>query len=73
MFWFLQGPVTFKVVLPSMPEKTEWRLGGQTIELTLPLEDPVSVIKAKLHEATNMPPGKQKLNWEVSTVHDNNW
>ena len=56
----------FKVILPNMPDKSEWRLGGQIIELTLPLEDPVSVIKAKIHEITNMPPGKQKLNWEVS-------
>lgn len=49
-----------------MPEKTEWKLGGQLLELTVPVEDPVSVIKAKIHEMTNMPPGKQKLNWEVS-------
>lgn len=48
-----------------MPDKAEWKLGGQVLDITLPLEDPVSVVKAKIHEITNMPPGKQKLNWEV--------
>lgn len=66
VFIICQGPVTFKIVLPNMPDKAEWKLGGQTLEITVPLEDPVSVIKAKLHEVTNMPTGKQKLNWEVS-------
>ena len=33
-----------------MPDKPEFRLQGQTLSLTLPLTDPVSVVKAKLHE-----------------------
>jgi hypothetical protein len=48
-----------------MSEKPEWRLKGQVLMLTLPLSDTVSVIKAKSHEETGMPPGKQKLQWEV--------
>jgi splicing factor 3A subunit 1 len=48
-----------------MSEKPEWRLKGQLLTLTLPLSDTVSVIKAKIHEETGMPPGKQKLQWEV--------
>jgi len=48
-----------------MSEKPEWRLKGQVLTLTLPLSDTVSVIKAKIHEETGMPPGKQKLQWEV--------
>jgi hypothetical protein len=48
-----------------MTEKPEWRLKGQLLTLTLPLSDTVAVIKAKIHEETGMPPGKQKLQWEV--------
>lgn len=51
--------------MPNIPDKKDWRVFGQTLDITLPLEDPVSVIKAKIHEVTNMPPGKQKLNMEV--------
>lgn len=51
---------------PAMPEKAEWKLTGQTIELTLPLTDSVAAVKAKIHELTNMPPGKQKINSDVS-------
>lgn len=49
-----------------MPEKTEWKLHGQVLELDIPLTDTIAVIKTKIHELTNMPTGKQKLNWEVS-------
>jgi hypothetical protein len=62
---FLQSPVSLKVAVPNMSEKPEWRLKGQVLTLTLPLSDTVSVIKAKIHEETGMPPGKQKLQWEV--------
>ena len=60
-----QSPVSLKVAVPNMSEKPEWRLRGQVLTLTLPLSDTVSVIKAKIHEETSMPPGKQKLQWEV--------
>ena len=49
-----------------MDDKPEWRMHGQTIMLTLPLTDSVSVIKAKLHEYVGIPPGKQKLSCDVS-------
>jgi hypothetical protein len=65
-FISLQSPVSLKVAVPNMSEKPEWRLKGQLLTLTLPLSDTVSVIKAKIHEETGMPPGKQKLQWEVS-------
>ncbi len=60
------GPVTFHVVCPQSAStapgaSSEWRLNGQTVALTLPLTDSVSVIKARLHEETGMAPGKQKL------------
>lgn len=36
------NPVTFGVQIPHMPDKTEWKLDGKTIRLTLPLTDQVS-------------------------------
>lgn len=55
------GPVKFQVAVPVVTDKPEWRLSGQTLTLTLPLTDPVSVVKAKVHDETGLPPGKQKL------------
>lgn len=55
------GPIKFQVAVPHVSDKPEWRLMGQTLTLTLPLTDPVSVVKAKVHEETGLPPGKQKL------------
>ena len=40
----LQGPVTFKVQAPSVPDRPEWKLAGQIISITLPITDPVSEI-----------------------------
>ena len=35
------SPVAFKVQVPDMREKTEWRCHGQTLMFTLPLTDQV--------------------------------
>ena len=35
------GPVTFKLQVPDMREKTEWRCHGQSLTFTLPLTDQV--------------------------------
>jgi splicing factor 3A subunit 1 len=59
------GPVIIKVQVASVPDKTEWNLKGQTLSLTLPIEDLVSNIKAKLSEMLGIPPGKQKLQMGV--------
>lgn len=66
------GQVTFGVQIPLMPDKAEWKLDGNTIRLTLPLTDQVSVIKAKLHEITGMPAGKQKLQLGGIFIKDSN-
>jgi hypothetical protein len=42
------------------------------ISLTLPLQDAVSVIKAKLNDELGMPPGKQKLQIENIFLKDSN-
>nr|XP_033811585.1 splicing factor 3A subunit 1 isoform X2 [Geotrypetes seraphini] len=67
-----KGPVTVKVQVPNMQDKTEWKLNGQMLVFTLPLPDQVSVIKVKIHEATGMPAGKQKLQYEGIFIKDSN-
>ncbi|XP_006010684.1 splicing factor 3A subunit 1 [Latimeria chalumnae] len=67
-----KGPVTVKVQVPNMQDKTEWKLNGQVLAFTLPLTDQVSVIKVKIHEATGMPAGKQKLQYEGIFIKDSN-
>ncbi|XP_064485090.1 splicing factor 3A subunit 1-like [Ornithodoros turicata] len=67
-----RGPVTIKVQVPEASDKAEWKLKGQTVTLTLPLTDTISVLKAKLHEELGMPPGKQKLQYEGMFVKDSN-
>lgn len=39
----LQGPVSIKVQVPNMQDKTEWKLNGQVLVFTLPLTDQVRV------------------------------
>ena len=37
----LQGPVTFRVHVPNLSERPEWKMNGQLITMTLPITDPV--------------------------------
>ncbi|XP_075230560.1 splicing factor 3a subunit 1 isoform X2 [Lycorma delicatula] len=67
-----KSPVSLKVAVPVIADKPEWKLKGQTLTMTLPLRDTVSVIKAKIHEATGMPPGKQKLQLDGLFFKDSN-
>ncbi|KAK3603715.1 hypothetical protein CHS0354_023328 [Potamilus streckersoni] len=67
-----KGPVKFRVLIPKMDDKPEWKLHGQTLTFTLPLTDTVSVIKAKLNEAIGMPAGKQKLQYDGLFIKDSN-
>ena len=66
------GLVTFSVQVPTVTDKPEWKLNGQLVQMTLPLSDPVSVIKVKLHEETGMPTGKQKLQVDNIFYKDSN-
>ncbi|KFD51600.1 hypothetical protein M513_07479 [Trichuris suis] len=61
-----RGPIDVKVQLPIVPEKPEWKLNGNTLNIQLNLTDQVSVLKSKIQEATGMPASKQKLSYEVS-------
>lgn len=67
-----KGPVAVKVQVPNMQDKTEWKLNGQVLNFSVPLTDQVSVIKVKIHEATGMPAGKQKLQYEGIFIKDSN-
>lgn len=67
-----KGPVAVKVQVPNMQDKSEWKLSGQVLNFTVPLTDQVSVIKVKIHEATGMPAGKQKLQFEGIFIKDSN-
>ena len=66
------SPVTFRVLVPAAADKPEWKLNGQMLTVTLPLSDPISVMKAKIHDETGMPPGKQKLQMENIFFKDSN-
>merc|ERR1719510_801631 len=67
------SPVTFRVLVPNVgADKPEWKLNGQMLSVTLPLSDPISAMKAKIHEDTGMPPGKQKLLMENIFFKDSN-
>jgi len=67
-----KGPVTFQVQVPNMLDKSEWKLGGQSFSITLPLTDTVSVIKAKMFDELGMPAGKQKLQLDGMFMKDSN-
>lgn len=64
-FYSLQSPVTIQVQVPNT-DKSEWKLNGQMIAITLALTDPIANLKAKLQDETGMPPAKQKIFYEVS-------
>jgi splicing factor 3A subunit 1 len=64
------SPVTFKVLVPAMPDKPEWKLEGQMLSLTMELTDTVTSIKSRIHEELGMPPGKQKLQQETLFLKD---
>ncbi|CDW55098.1 Splicing factor 3A subunit 1 [Trichuris trichiura] len=65
-----RGPIDVKVQLPIVPDKPEWKLNGNTLNIQLSLTDQVSVLKSKIQEATGMPASKQKLSYENIFIKD---
>lgn len=57
------------IAVPMMTEKAEWKLNGQTLNITLQVSDTVATMKALIHEQIGMPPGKQKLQYEVRIIN----
>ncbi|XP_064554398.1 splicing factor 3A subunit 1 [Drosophila montana] len=66
-----KSPVTIQVQVPNT-EKSEWKLNGQMIAVTLALTDPIANLKAKLQDETGMPPAKQKIFYEGMFFKDSN-
>ncbi|KAL7744343.1 hypothetical protein ACLKA6_001735 [Drosophila palustris] len=66
-----KSPVTIQVQIPNT-DKSEWKLNGQMIAVTLALADPIANLKAKLQDETGMPPAKQKIFYEGMFFKDNN-
>ncbi|KAL3277112.1 hypothetical protein HHI36_012470 [Cryptolaemus montrouzieri] len=66
------SPVSVKVAIPVAPEKSEWKLSGQVMALTLPLSESVANLKVKIQEETGMPPAKQKLFHDGMFFKDSN-
>lgn len=65
MNFIIQGPAAFKVHVPLMADKPEWKLNGQTLTFTMPLTESVAALKVKIQETVGMPPAKQKLQCDV--------
>lgn len=53
-----KGPVSIKLQVPNMQDKTEWKMNEQGLVFTLPFTDQVSIIKVKIHEAMGMLSGE---------------
>jgi len=66
------SPVSFKVLVPKMADKPEWKLNGQMLTMTFPLEETIVTIKAKINDEVGMPPGKQKLQYQDIFLKDGN-
>lgn len=67
-----KGPVKFMVQIPSVTEKPEWNLNGQTIPFSMELTETISSIKNKLMEYLSMPTAKQKLQLDTMFIKDTN-
>jgi len=66
------SPVTFKVIVPVMDDKPEWKCNGQILTIALRLTDTVNTIKTRIMEEIGMPQGKQKLQHENIFYKDAN-
>lgn len=65
-------PVTFRIAVPEIPDKSEWQCQGQTLSITMPLTAQCSGIKSKIFEMIDMPAGKQKLMLGNFFIKDSN-
>ncbi|XP_055903860.1 splicing factor 3A subunit 1 [Eupeodes corollae] len=67
-----KSPVTIQIQIPNMTDKSEWKLNGQTVAISLALTDTVSSLKSKIQDETGMPPAKQKISYEGMFFKDSN-
>lgn len=64
--------VQIKIQIPNSQEKPEWKLNGQMMVISVPYITTVASVKSKIQEMTNVPPQKQKLQFDGLFVKDNN-
>merc|ERR1719326_218092 len=55
------NPTTVKVEIPRGENKSGWALNGQVITISVNPTDSISTLKERIHEATSIPPNKQKV------------
>jgi len=65
-----QSPVSFKVLVPVVSDKPEWKCEGQMLSMSLALTDTVGSIKSRINDEIGMPTGKQKLQLETMFLKD---
>lgn len=66
------GSVTLQIQCPNQPDKSDLRLHGQRLAVTLNLTDMVSALKSAIHQQTNLVASKQKLQLDGIFIKDNN-
>lgn len=66
------SPVNFKVMVPMIPDKPEWKLNGQMLSIVMALTDNIGNLKSRIQEETGMPPAKQKLSYDGLFYKDTN-
>lgn len=54
--------IEIHVQVPNEPDKSEYTLAGQTIQISVPISELVSSVKEKIREICNLPSAKQALN-----------
>ncbi|KAI0990357.1 hypothetical protein GJ496_000106 [Pomphorhynchus laevis] len=67
-----RDPIQFTIEIPRVYDKAEWKLHGQSLQLSFPPTDMISVIKAKLMDILGLPSSKQKLQLEGTFLKDSN-
>ncbi|XP_050677820.1 splicing factor 3A subunit 1 [Leptidea sinapis] len=72
--WLAKHPGTaiIQVSLPSLPDRSEWRLDGRTLQLSVPLSTSAGELKNMVQRNTQMPTAKQKLQYEGLFFKDSN-
>ncbi|OQV12614.1 Splicing factor 3A subunit 1 [Hypsibius exemplaris] len=65
------GPVTFKVQVPHVGDKPEWKLNGQVLTLSLNARDSMTVLKGRIQDQLGIPVAKQKVQFDGVYVKDN--
>ncbi|MEN2495811.1 MAG: splicing factor 3a, subunit 1, variant 2 [Marteilia pararefringens] len=63
-----EDPLPFYVSVPNVPNNSDWKLDGQTIEITFTLHDKISLLKKYIAEITKLPVSKQKIQYNVIII-----